>query len=217
MLGNGSTGEQDPDHPRFMLRSHEPPMEDPSQAGARRFGIFGLVNPATDRPEVVPFYPGPGAPRNDITIASDHFDLEQKGPPEQDNDGDNDLPQGGQTHSGEYVHLSGGQVLARFDLGYVLGPQFEMQKRDLKALQEEYCARKKMAPLKRRRQLKEWPKYLRALDALEAGVRREQIADVVFPLEDPDSDANFVKQVDNLLYQAKQMLKPENYLKILRP
>lgn len=67
--------------------------------------------------------------------------------------------------------------------------------------------------LRTRRMPENWRLYLRALDARADGASYKQIAEVLFPNEAGDPD----RKVGETLRQARRLLKPSGYVKILRP
>jgi hypothetical protein len=188
---------QDPRHPAFGFSSRVLKSE-----FRERYGLAALTNPDTDRPTSPPFRPDL---QFRINARPDFLD-----PPGFEFPGEEDP-------SKVTFHLGESEVVARFDLRFALEPQLRLCKQGLHLFQGHYLGPRGKRPLQRRLQPAKWRRYLRALDALESGAGHEKMADVFFALEDPDSDATPLKQVDNLLQQAKRMLEPEQYRKILLP
>jgi hypothetical protein len=167
-----------------------------------KWGTAGYYNPETDDPTRLAFlqqllprsHPAPAAVYSEEDIEKLGIDPRRVTVPL-------DFP--------EVVHV--------FDLSRPIKPQVESVGRTLQAQQRWWTEDLGGAVKATRRRKSKWPLYLRALDASSAGATYEEMAEVFFPLEDPDSDVYHLRQVDNHLQQARRLLEPEHYLDILSP
>ena len=157
-----------------------------------KWGTVGFVNPEQDNPERLCFKP------------KARYPFSHRGPTVEAEAEGVDLR----------LRLEAYQVAIVYDVRFPLEDQVKNSRLHLrqhlsyftKALGGKVFPRPHRMPV-------EWRRYLRLLDGREAGATYKQLAETILGTQAKNADP--FKTIDDLLQQAKEMLKPERYLKII--
>jgi hypothetical protein len=111
------------------------------------------------------------------------------------------------------IKLEPHEVCIRFDLRQPIGRLLEYTRFFLTVMQRQFEA-VGGSVMRPRRLGDKWRLYLRALDAKSDGASYAEMAEVFFPPERVDPDADSTKMVEGILRRAKRMTRPSVYAKI---
>ena len=177
----------DPDDPHFAIWNlHHEAFE--------KWRLFVYLNPSQDEPEHLGFVPEMVAA---ATVRKDF--------PTADQDGSWQTVE---------IQLTLHNAAIRFNLRQPLKRLLQHAKFLLERFQAEFKAAG--GRVRRGRTLpRKWRLYLRCLDARSDGATYESMAEVFFPADTLSPNEDSLKKIDDTLRQARRMLRPSSYERIL--
>ena len=193
------------DHPHLYIYSQpysQPPLE------SQKWGLVVYCNPKTPQPRSLCF---PRSFGRIISGAQLKYLQRKSGTP------DRAVTRHDLRRQSYPLWLEQEQAAAIFDLSQPLNPQLKAVGASLRRYQKSYREKGEIAYKVPRRHVENWARYLRALDAQDAGASRDDIAEVLLP-----QYANIYpthtgrKRAVDTLKQARQLVD-DGYREILRP